>query len=356
MSKPDYDRFNNDTYVELLSSDPASDAEAHMFRNPKGHTVGPGRTLGDFTVETRQKAANSVLQFPTAGESGLVSVKKFVTVWLPMPMSLVRRYSRKPENLNHGQRVPVFFDTKLERFVILMDKRFLRDIKASELDLFNRENKGVFQEYKHAGKGSAVAQSYLGLVYETITAIREDAEHSPLQQLIKAYTQYNLRIEDGEKVILLKVAQDEKSGSLLVGHKLSADLISQIVRHHFAFEFTVAYRFGDTCYLASQDGKILQEGSFHLDKRRDQDDTLVGFAAIGKQAGNFALLVLPFSDEQLSLLTRLHRRMHDLSADIMALVRLHQKPLEKLDADIDPTAGALPWIKPLLIAQDASDE
>lgn len=356
MSDRLYDKFDNDTYVEVLSLDPASDVEAHMFRDPNGRCIGPGRVRGSFSVETKTKAANSVLQFPSAGESGLVSMKKSIKLWLPMPMSLVRRYARKPEGVTYGQSVPVFFDSKLERFVVLMDKRFLRDISASELDLFKQQNKGKFKEYQHVGKTPGLACTYLGLLYESISAIREDADDSPLRVINKAYKQYNLRIEDGEKVILLKVAQDERSGSLLVGHNFGADLLSRIVRHQFEFEFTIAYRFDSTCYLVSEAGEIIQEGSFHVDKRRDQDDTIKGFAAIGKVTGNFALLVLPYTDEQFGLLTRLHARMHELSADIMALVRLHQKPAEKLDSQIDPTAGSLPWIKPLLIDYEAADD
>ncbi|MBD8614729.1 MULTISPECIES: hypothetical protein [Pseudomonas] len=356
MPELPYDKFNNDTYVELLSRDPASDVEAHMFRNPSGGVLGPGNIRGNFSTESRLKAANAVLQFASAGESGLVSLKKTITATLPMPMSLVRRYSLKPERLSHNQRVPIFFDSKLEKFVILMDKRFLRDIKGSELDLSNREHKHRFKRYDHIGKTAADASPYLGLIYDSISAIREDADGSPLKVLADLYMAYNLRIEDGEKVILLKVAQDEQKGSLLVGYKFNAGLLESLVRHHFEFEFTTAYRFGDICYLASADGSIERESSFHLNKRRDQDDTLVGLDAIGKDQGNFALLVIPYSQDQYDLLARLHARMHELSADIMSLVRMHQNPKAPLDAAIIPSAGALPWIKPLLIDHEPGEQ
>lgn len=349
-----YDRNNNDTYVELLSRDPAQDAEAHMFRNPNGGVVGPGRVMGNFSEESRHKAVNAVLRFPSARDAGLATLSKILKLNTPLPMTLVRRYERKADGLCHAQKTPVYFDTKLERFVVLLDARFLRDIEMSELGLDAREYREKFKVYEAVKtKNLPVSNKYLGLLFESIDAIRQNADGSPLQILQSAYKLYNLRIADGEKVIVLRVAQDHSIRSMLVTTNIPSQILSQVIKHSFQFEFAIAYRFGDVCYLQSKDGEIEQAGSFHINKARDQDREAKGIAAIGRNDESL-LLVLPYTEAQFELLSKIHDRMSALTNDVMSLFEMHQQPKERLDSPIDIDAGALTWIKPLLL--DAPDQ
>lgn len=344
-----YDRSNNDTYVERYSLSPVSDAEAHMFQDPAGRTIGPDRVSGNFTTETKIKAENSVLHFPEARQAGLISLNKSFKIETPMPMSLVRRYERSVDGLTHAQKTPVFFDSRSEQFVVLLDERFLRDIEPTELALKSEPLKDKVQVYyPPRGRERPGFPCYLGLMFSSIEEIRKNEDHGPLKSIIAAYRQYNLRIEDGEKVILLKVAHDDGHDSLLVGRGLANNLLKRITNHRFRFEFVVAYRFGTTCYLQNQDGGIDQAASFHLDKigQQNRDEkSLAGYI----HSDGAQLLVIPYTEQQHQLLIKIHSRMTELAKDVQALVELHQRPTEQMDSPIDPGAGALPWIKPLLL-------
>lgn len=347
-----YDRNDNDTYIEIHSMDPASDVEAHMFFNPQGRSIGPGRVWGDFTTETRIKAANCVLQFPSAKAAGLINLGKHLKLATPMPMSLVKRYKKKPEKLTYAQQVPVFFDAKEERFVVLLDQRFLRDIRPEELRLSEKQYRGKVKIYKAIkGKEEPLATHYLGLLYDSIEAVRNDHPDSALSLVGAAYRLYNLRIEDGEKVILLKVAKDKDTMSMLVKDRLSGNNFTQLIRHQFKFEFAVAYRFADVCYLESPEGGIDQATSFHLDKKAHQEGVITHIGKI-RVDEHSPLLVIPYSDEQFELISKIHSRMSELASDIMALVEMHQSFGDAVDKPIDPSAGALPWIAPLLLERD----
>ena len=75
------------------------------------------------------------------GNVELIKKKKLGTLY---PMSFVQRYELEEDNLEYYQNTPVFFDPKKEKFVVLMDYRFCRDIDYYR-DIYEKFHRARFR-------------------------------------------------------------------------------------------------------------------------------------------------------------------------------------------------------------------
>lgn len=336
MTKP-YDKADNDTYKEILGGTPIQDVKLHMFRDCNGRavetTVDGVEVRGNFTSESDATARDNVLQFATSKVTGLKAIKTILLETL-LPMSLVSRYGLGAEKLTHTQQTPIYFDAKLEKFVVLLDKRFLRDINLDELKLDDevfplmRASITAYEPW-HPGSES----KSLGMLFDTIDDIRnackKDTPNSVYGMLKGLYRTYRLLQFKGEKVIVIKgMNKFGQRAQILRG--VNADSSTHAVSTTaYYLEFVVAYKFGNQFYLVTEDGKLDQRKSFSLDKLKHQNpDSTSGIMAEGD------VLVAPYSDHQLAMLTTLAGKLNAFHEDVMSFLKGSERKTEQLDAPL----------------------
>lgn len=308
MKKP-YDKSDNDTYDEILSNIPAQDIEYHMYRDPDGH-VKAGKVVGFFNADTQRKSKDLVLRFATSSKIGLVPVTKIKRETL-MPMTLVARYGLK--NYTYSQKTPVFFDTTFDQFVVLMDSRFLRDVQIDEL--FPVSLPSGLRVYC-----DGFGNKHLGVTYDTMKDVRVKGFGSSQaeKELLAAYTLYNLNLQEGERVIVLRYLSKANDKSNLFGSAFP-QLGAKPSTATCVFEYAQAYRFGDRYYFCDEEGTLCQESSFVMDKHGMQ----TGTSMQGRRAKNDGVQVVVFNytEEQYAAIKDLHARvmgMHDALSKLFA--------------------------------------
>lgn len=329
MTKRPYDRNDNDTYVERYSSIMARDVEIHMFKNDSGRVTDAGNIRGDFSVESGRTAQNNVLRFPTAASTGLVKIKNS-TLHTLVPMSLVHRYELEEDHLTYRQVVPVFYDSKLDKFVLIMDYRFLRDVSMKELMPEKTEERKWLKIYQDKKQPDI---KYLGLLFDSMADLdnacqpkNRDGAENAFSYVLSAYTFYKMSLQGGEKVIIVKFGTHLNESPKLFKSLDRSSLKSGLKTSEFHFEYTVAVRFGKRYYLCDDQGNIQQKTSFHLDKAKEQDGIAMinqmGFAALGFSVDtNHDVFVVAYSDEQLQLIDNLSRKLNDLHKELCEFFR-----------------------------------
>lgn len=321
IQKP-YDKNDNDTYIEKLGNSPYQDTLLHMFRNEKGRVVGGNGIVGDFTVESDIKARNNVLHFPAAkdlAKNQLVKIKdKDATTFYPL--SMVHRYELNESNLNYRQKTPIFYDKKIDKFVVLLDYRFARDISAltTEFSL----DKALVQIYPSKEQSFP----YVGLVFDSMNDI--DKKEAPaFEHFLNEYKNFKMTLQTGEKVIILryKTLQDDRINLLQFNHANNNDILGNAIHtQSFHFEHAVAVRFGKRYYLCDQEGKILQKTAFQFDKEKEQapasksQDLRDYRPKIDSDAETY---VVPYSEEQYKIISGLANRLQLIHSELANIFR-----------------------------------
>lgn len=320
-TKKEYDRNNNDTYVELLGNNPYDDTHIHMFRREKG-SVANHNYFGDFSVESQIKAANNVLHFPTAKDlrvNDLIKIKDKDLNTL-YPLSMVNRYNLNESNLTYKQRTPIFYDKKANKFVVLLDYRFVRDICAIEKE-FSLDKKLV-KLYPSKKENF----SYLGMLFDTMTEVGEQNQ-APFQHLLSEYKNYKMTLQTGEKVIVLryKTLKNHNINLLRFSFSNTEELLGNAINtQSFDFEYSIAVRFGTRYYLCDKEGNILQKTAFHFNKEKEQtpnvnsQDLRDYHHKIDENAETY---IVPFSTEQYDIVKKLADRLNSIHLELAELFR-----------------------------------
>ena len=339
-----YDKNDNDTYVEKYSNNPVKDVEIHMYQDHKGRSHGGNGIYGDFSVESSLRASNNVLHFPKARDvdvNGFTEIKKKKLGTL-YPMSLVQRYELEEDNLEYYQNAPVFFDPKKEKFVVLMDYRFCRDIVISELG--NIDGLVMYNDKKDR------SITYIGITYDTIAETTKS--NATFDALKEAYINYKMTLQQGEKVIIVRTEtldNDKLSIFNRGNYNLSEYLGKSIFSTSFDFEFAVAVRFKDRYYLVDEDGLIIRKSAFFLKKDEIQkvsnkievfnaivaNDKQLGAGLFGfNESENQTLLVTAYSEQQLEIVKRVKQRIHEIHAELSELFGSTATNSNELDESI----------------------
>lgn len=320
-----YDRNDNDTYVEMFSKRMDTDVEIHMFRDEKGSQVCGNNVRGFFSTESAKTAANNVLRFAKATDIGLVKIKD-ATLTTIVPMSLVQRYELSEENLKYKQKTPIFYDIKIDKFVVLMDYRFLRDVNAEELYL--NDFKKIIKIYKDKRNNNLM---HLGLVFETMEHAQKMCSRNnisenddPFEKVHEAYKHYNMAIRGGEKVIIVKFGITENERTKYFGLSNNDFVGKGLTTIGFNFEYAVSVRFGKRYYICDTEGNIFQKSSFHLDKVKAQNSLstkdIMSLSNYERALyENEHVFVVPYSDEQFSLIDGLGKRLNALHQELRDL-------------------------------------
>jgi hypothetical protein len=341
MTNKPYDRNDNDTYVERYSSVMATDVEVHMFQNPNAGVVYVGGVRGDFSTESAIRAKNNVLKFPTSTLTGLIKIKEIDLNTL-LPMSLVQRYERTEAQMDHPHKTPIFYDTKLNKFVVLMDYRFLRDIRVDELGLPGERDKKIHKIYIDKKDDT---KSYLGILFDSVSDIEKycnpatvaDSTSNPYNIALEAYQLYKMSLQGGEKVIVVKYRALERDRTDLFPrsvHKAKESIVAKT----FDFEYAVAVRFGKRYYLCDEQGKIIQSTTFLMDKAKEQGAPSTEQDFFGGRVSNKEdhsdVFVTAYSDAQLKLVAALSERMHAVHTELCELFRSATNKDNGLDSPV----------------------
>jgi hypothetical protein len=331
-----YDRNDNDTYDEVLSKHPSEDVHLHMFRNPNGSVVF-GKIKGDFTVESSRRAANNVLRFAKATSIGLHLIKSF-NLSTAMPMSLVKRYNLKDDRLFYTQKANVYFDSNIEKFVVLMDWRFMRDLTMADANLILQDafHKKLMKPYKDKD-----GDIHLGLLYGSLDELREDnrgkREDGPYGFLRSQYIHYLLSLEGGKKVILVRYVQDPERPVHLNFDNLVKDDLVHIQISGLHMELTMAFQFGSRYYLTKDGVTFDQKNVMNLTKDRLQSAKsetrdLQRYIRIEDPG----LLVLPYTDDQWKLLSGIQARLKMINQELCQFFDSFVMREESVDEAITP--------------------
>jgi hypothetical protein len=317
MTIKDYDRNDNDTYVEKLSDNILIDTELHMFRNPKGFTAHRS-IMGDFSVQSRIAAENNILKFPTASKVGIPKIKD-VKVPTFIPMSLVDRYKHTDEQLSIHHKSPIFFDTKNNKFVLMLDHRMIRDIHVSELDI---SDETIFKIYPDKHNQNL---KYIGLLFDNISDIDVDnlnKNGSPFSLFMEAYRFYKMALQGGEKVIVVQFLSEENVRNVLFDNRSSSSFMGKgLTTRQFTFEHAICIRFNDKYYFCDEKGMVIQKSSFFLDKIQEQKAKINPFNSAfdiqkrGEEDCN-SLFVVPYTEEQFQLIERLSNKLHSIHNEL----------------------------------------
>lgn len=337
-----YDKNDNDTYTEILGSTPQADVRFHMFRDPTGRFRETDRNgaaiFGNFTSESDAKARDNVLRFAPVKLTGLKLIKSIQLRTL-LPMSLVHRYELGAEKLDHIQNTPIFFDSKLEKFVVLMDHRFLRDMSLHELredeELWTKFRK-MFTAYPaQPVKGEITS---IGLLFDSLDELRKSltdrAEGTSFQILEMLYKGYRLSQTGGQKVIIVRgLSVSNGKPELFDNLRIQDHETHELTSSSYCLEFLVAFQFEQRYYALTKDGRLDQTKMLVLDKRRGQQPSALD-EMINPNCKQQALLILPYTEQQHQMLLALSNRLNSFHQEIMNFFKGSEMHQERLDAPL----------------------
>lgn len=341
-----YDRENNDTYTRRYSLNPAHDAEVHMYRHERGPTTLAGEH-GFYSGESAARARNAVLQFHPPHNKLLTYIKN-IKVKTLMPMSLLIRYERNGNHLAWEQSTPVYYDTKLDKFVLLMDVRFLRDTDYESLGLQLTLNHQAKHGYKIYESGERDDQSrkplLIGVHFSSIEAIKEASDNlgvtearNPLSYLHDLYAGERQRMTQGTKILLIRALSSARNRSMIVD--LDGRSQPSVISRHFGLEFTVAYKFDDRYYLADEQGEIDKTRHFRLNKAREQGQKAPNDWQFAQEKGD--LIILEYSADQHNVLLELSSRLQTFHDDLQSIFKQSIASGSDIDAPLHAVTGLL---------------
>lgn len=341
-NKP-YDRFDNDTYVEKYSDNIVNDTEIHMFQDKKGSVVKGKGIIGKFSVESRIAAANNILKFPSATKIGITKIKD-IKISNFIPMTLIERYNHNEENLTIDHKTPIFYDSKIDKFVLMLDYRIIRDVDISELDI---KDKSVYKIYKDKNDKSI---NYIGLLFNTVPEISCLSKYpdSPFNVFLEAYRFYKMSLQGGEKVIVLKFASSENKHVTLFHYESKKVLGNGLTTRQFDFEYAVFVRFGNRYYFCDNEGKIIQQNSLYIDKKKEQSkidskllskmsEVSLDLYSRGESEDN-NIFIVPYTEEQFKIIENISKKIHSIHNELCALF----DNATSADSDFDSQVLALP--------------
>ncbi len=296
-----YDKCDNDTYVEKLGNTPYHDVLFHMFRDPNGFIETNG-VRGNFTADSVRVAENYVLQFPKSTDCGMIRSVEMKASTL-YPMSMVARYDIQPADLFYTQKAPIYYDADSEMFVLFMDIRFLRDMNINEIQEHLRTSRfgSRIVPYSSARGG----RTFLGVQFKELSEIKLATDQlnnplfeSPLHDLYSAYTAFQLSVAHREKVIVIRVNNSEGHLPHLFGVNFN-DHSDQLVTAACLFEYAVAYKVGGRYHLLDEDGTINKNKVLHAGE------------------GSGKLIECPYSYERINKLETIKERLVSYQSDMV---------------------------------------
>lgn len=335
----EYDRNNNDTYVDKFSDNIQIDTEIHMFRNDKAKVLYCSGIFGDFSVQSKIAAANNILRFPSPAKVGLPKIKD-IKIKTFIPMSLVQRYNHNEENLTIKHKSPVFYDTKIDKFILMLDYRFMRDISISELNIDNKSIYNIYPDKKDKNI------KYIGLVFNSIADLDDIKKiDCSFNVFFESYKFYKMSLQGGEKVIVIKFLSSENSQVSLFDHKTINLLGKSLTTRRFDFEYAVFIRFNNRYYFCDENGNIIQNSSIIIDKKNEQtkleDLNQISFLSHRSESN---LFVVPYSEQQLTIIDNLSKKLHSIHNELCTLFEQAIDPDLSLDLPV------------LSISKDSNDE
>ena len=324
-----YDPRNNDTYIEKYSNSMVLDVEIHMFKNDSASTVYHG-IRGDFSEESKVAAKNSVLHFPTAKElgDGRFKLLKYNDVKTLIPMSLMNRYEKKANECAYTQKTPLFFDLENEKFVIPLDKRFLRDLDLTDKDKFN--------ELVVSKENCEIKEGFLLFKYDKVEEAIKD-ETKLIEDFNNLYSGILIKNKKVDDVILISFALKENTWTFsdFVSRKFKVKEY-QAENVKLNLEFVKAKPISETSFFLYDDkDELIISSPVIVNKeflKRTKTTDIIENASffVGEQKD---VLVIPYSEKAINTLKTIKSDLFNIFADLNKVFN-KQKSISGLDKSL----------------------
>jgi hypothetical protein len=320
LNGADYDPKNNRTYqCQPLLKSPASDIKAHLalanakkmsnslYQTPYGHFY------GEKTVELTEKVNNMVLHFPKA--ANFSQIKQLKTALLPSyyPSWIVERY-QVGDNINYHQNIPIFYDTKFDRFLVFLDGSFFDVIKPSALHFTQSEHFTLYEGKDKKMYGAFIADTMTCLVKEVLSLSKD----SPYSTHLVKYRQHFLDATDGERVICLALKRedfDNSSFNLLssVHSDSNKSLLNKVMTQcTLKFEFYQGALINETIFMMNEDGTLYPDLMLCCEKILRNREEVIQI----HHHDDFTYLVMPYTDDDWTMIKTIHSRLVALLQDL----------------------------------------
>lgn len=311
MTNKPYNPKDNDTYVEKYSKSMIQDIEIHMFKNPKGSSS-INSIPGNYSVESKEVAANSVFQFinPDKNQFKLLKNKKITT---PIPFSLLKRYDTPIDSITHNQSTPIFFNVLDDKFYIPFDYRFFRDLKNNNLLSDN-----VLKSFSSINSVSILETKEdfptLLVSSENIDFFSSNHYKQILNEINNAYFKSIVGTYHNQDVIVLSYQMEENQKTYFskdIGLYNDDFQNTQNLSSQIQFSFFKAMKTHSKYLFPYINGEIHYSNHFFVDKNKSLDKQSSIF--LGSKTLNN---VFPYSDSDWEKLTKIKEKLENVFSSL----------------------------------------
>lgn len=332
--------------LEAESKAKMSSGGGSVFQTTKGNV------LISPTLINRDSCSNMVCKFPTTKdfEQGNIVKIKSIKLKTILPKRLVERYrfNRNIPNVTHAQSVPVFYNSKSEKFFVTLDVDFLSDFSYTDLEEGIKE----FGLRNYNGKKNT---SFLAIEADTLSDLKNktDCFANLIDGFAKFYQQLFIDYQRAERIIvaMFDAKTNERDGYIpdkLDNFKSPHSLASYLHSSKADFCFYQAAKVNNKAYLIDSEGKIShkcvlyiapEETVSKLDKDFEAPKGLEGFKFHSDRLS--AYLIMPFTQQDWDILLDLDARLKKLYLEIEQVLFKAVTPHTEMDRGLTTLASGI---------------
>lgn len=232
-----------------------------------------------------------------------------------IPPIFIKKYNPKDSIIK--KQIPVFFNIKSETFGFFLADNFFNDIHFKEFDFKPSTNSILLKS-----KTNEIDYENIFFGFNSIKELINDYqnENSDFMKFKTKLDIHLLNIENGEKVIILSFETAKNNESL---GNIDREFLNNTSQFYnlpqgitTKFEFFKAIKFNNTYYLIDENNQINQTTFFKFNKNSEK---------------NINTLVLPYSEEDFEILTKILEKTTEIQNNIKNLFN-QQKTNNLLDS------------------------
>lgn len=332
--------------LEAESKQQTSIGGGTVFQTTKGNVL-----INPILVN-RDSCENMVCKFPAAKdfEKGNIVKIKSLKLKTLLTKRLVERYrfNKHVPNVTHIQSVPIFYNSKSEKFFVTFDVEFLDDFSYNDLEEGIKE----FDLKNYNGKKNA---SFLAIEADTLSDLKNKTDKfgSLIDNFAKFYRQLFIDYQRAERIIvaMFDAKTNERDGYIpdkLYNYKSPDSLASYLHSSKADFCFYQAAKVNDKAYLIDSEGKISHKCVLHIAPEETVSKLDKDFVA-PKGLGGFkfhsdrlsAYLIMPFTEQDWDILNDLDSRLKKLYLEIEQVLFKAVTPHTEMDLSITSLASGI---------------
>lgn len=241
-----------------------------------------------------------------------IKTEKLLTL---LPLSDIKslELEENSNSISHMAAVdcPIFYNVKKDKFSVFLPDNFLSDIKIEEV--LGRDSRSALLLDEKPNK-------YMYFNYDNLASLRrthkdmdfdlsvEEKSRSDFHILADKYHSHVMDINSGELVIFMafQTSTNQKIHSYTTNMSLNEVLKESLNTVGAKFEFFKAFRFNNKYYMVNKDGEINRTAFFDLKKG---------------EAASMQYLILPFSESDWTLASKINERVKKIKTDIDSIFK-----------------------------------